>query len=79
MKPQTNVADMNSFIREGAAMEEKKETVQQIMIKVIDEMCDNYCKYPDMYVSKHPDTDEDLLEDLMYTEICSQCPLNRLC
>ena len=59
-------------------MEEKKETCHQIMISVVDEICDNYCKYPDMYVSKHPDADEDLLEDLMYTEICAFCPLNRL-
>ena len=60
-------------------MEEKKETCHQIMINVINEICDNYCKYPDMYVSKNPDADEDFLEDLMYTEICSKCPMNRLC
>ena len=60
-------------------MDGKKETVHQIMISVIDDICDNYCKYPEMYVNKHPDADEDLLEDLMYMEICANCPMNRLC
>ena len=59
-------------------MSEKKESCHQIMISVIDEICDKYCKYPDMYVSKNPDKEEDMLEDMMYTEICAYCPLNRL-
>ena len=61
------------------SMEEKKETVHQIMIKVIDEICDNYCKYPEMLLSKHPGEDEDMLEELLYDEYCAKCPLNRLC
>ena len=53
--------------------------VHQILIAVSDEICDKYCKYPDMYVNSHPDADADMLEDLMYTEICANCPLTRLC
>ena len=60
-------------------MKEMKETCHQIMISVIDDICENYCKYPDMYTSKNPDMDEDMLDDLLYTEICANCPMKRLC
>ena len=59
-------------------MDEKEQSCHQIMISVIDEICDKYCKYPDMYVSKNPDMEEDMLEEMMYTEICANCPMNRL-
>ena len=45
------------------------ETVHNILVEVIEEMCDKYCKYPDSY-------DED--DDMMYDERCNNCPLNKL-
>lgn len=60
-------------------MEEKKETVHEIMIKAIDEICDKYCKWPDMMQSKNPDKDEDMLDELLYDQYCAKCPLSRLC
>ena len=60
-------------------MEEKKESVHQIMIKVVNEICDNYCKWPDILVGKNPGEDEDMLEEMLYEQYCANCPLNRLC
>ena len=45
------------------------ETVYNIINSVVEEMCDKYCKYPDIY-------DED--DDKLYDEQCNNCPLNRL-
>lgn len=61
----------------GAA-EEGKNVCRQI-VEAVEEFCDCYCKYPDMYVSKDPDADVDMLEDHMYTEICVNCPMRKLC
>lgn len=60
---------------------ERKESCHQIMIKVVNEICDNYCKYSEMMVPKDPDPDSDMdmLEETLYLEYCSNCPLNRLC
>ena len=58
--------------------EEKKVTVIRMLTEISDEICDKYCKYPDMYLSKNPDMDPDLLEDTMYTEICANCPLSKV-
>ena len=44
-------------------MEDKK-----IIEKVKEEMCDGYCKYPEMI-----EEDEDEIAD-----VCANCPLNRL-
>ena len=60
-------------------MEEKKESVHQIMIKVVNEICDNYCKWPDILVGKNPGEDEDMLEEMLYEQYCANCPMNRLC
>ena len=58
-------------------MEEEKK-ITTILSEIADDICDNYCKYPDMYVPKNPGDDVDLLEETMYTEICAKCPLVRL-
>ena len=40
------------------------------------DICDNYCKYPTQYQMEHEDSEEAF--DLMTSEICAECPLNRL-
>ena len=55
-------------------MEDEKNICQQL-IAIADEFCDKYCKYPDMYLNKDPKADVDMLEETMYTEICSKCPM----
>lgn len=62
-------------------MKGKKESVHQILCWVVDEICDNYCKYADRMIPKDPDpeSDIDMLEETLYEEYCSNCPLNRLC
>ena len=59
--------------------EEKKQTVHQIMIDVIDEICDKYCKYPDMMIGKSAEQEPDMLEDMLYEQYCVNCPVNKLC
>lgn len=53
-------------------------TITKMLTMIADQICDNYCKYPDMYLSKNQDGDEDMLEDMMYTEICANCPLMKI-
>ena len=47
------------------------KTITQMIEKVAEEMCDKYCKYP----SEWDDADGEL-ED---SDICANCPLNKLC
>lgn len=47
---------------------EKQQTVSEIIEQVAAEICDQYCRYPDMYRGC-----EDIID--FY---CSDCPLNRL-
>lgn len=43
-------------------------TVTQQLDRIAEEICENYCKYPDQY----KDYDE------MLNDVCDGCPLNRL-
>lgn len=56
----------------------EKNTVTQELQNIVDEMCEKYCKYPAMYIGEHPGTEVDMLEDMMYQEICANCPLMRI-
>lgn len=47
--------------------------VTEIIEEVSDEMCNNYCKWPAMYVPEEHDG-----VDLYDSDICGNCPLNRL-
>ena len=58
--------------------EEPTKTITQILIEVQDEICEKYCKYPDMYIGKSQGDEVDMLEDTMYTEICATCPFRKL-
>lgn len=58
------------------AKEEKKVTVMNLLIEVADEICDKYCKYPE--IAKAETDDPDLAEDLLYEKYCGSCPLSKL-
>jgi hypothetical protein len=51
---------------------EEKKTVRDILEAVVDDMCQNYCKYPDNW-----DEEAEGVE-LSESDICANCPLNRL-
>ena len=59
-------------------MEPEKKTITFMLNEIVNEICDNYCKYPDMYVPKNLGDDVDMLEEIMYTEICAKCPFMRI-
>lgn len=46
-------------------------TVIEQISKVREEVCDNYCRYPD--IRKHGLISQETFED-----VCEYCPLNRL-
>lgn len=51
------------------------KSVTEIIEEIKCEMCDQYCKYPDIYNTRE-DSDEEY--DKMIAEVCDSCPLNRL-
>ena len=51
---------------------DKPKTVLEILEDIANDMCNNYCKYPDIY-----DEQKEGVE-LCESEICANCPLNRL-
>ena len=53
---------------EGQQMAEK--TATQIIEEVRDEMCNKYCKYPDLWNDENG--------ELCDSEECQNCPLNKL-
>ena len=61
-------------------MNEKNEqkTVTRMLQEIVDDICDNYCKYPPMMIPENPGDDVDMLEDMMYEQYCAKCPLVRL-
>lgn len=59
-------------------MDREKNTVIQELQTIVDEICEKYCKYPVMYIGENPGDEVDMLEDVMYQEICANCPLMRI-
>lgn len=51
-------------------MSDKRESVVNIIQEVIEEICDNHCKFPDQYSEEN--------EERLYEEHCDNCPLNKL-
>ena len=51
----------------------KRQIVTSIIQDVCDEMCDKYCKYPYEW-----DPEEHDGQELFDSEICANCPLNKL-
>lgn len=44
--------------------------------KIIEDVCDNYCKFPQTYLQRYNDTDD--ASYYMVEEVCQNCPLERL-
>ena len=51
-------------------MAEKQQTVTEMIQKAVEKMCDEYCKFPQMYTEEN--------EDKLYEEHCDGCVLNKL-
>ena len=54
-----------------------QEIIRQLN-EIADEICDNYCKYAEKMIPEKPGDDEDMLEEMLYDQYCSKCPLMRL-
>lgn len=48
-----------------------ESNVVAILQKIVEEICDDYCKYPDQYLNS-----DELIES--EDSPCNNCPLNRL-
>ena len=59
-------------------IKDQPETITRMLTMIVDQICDNYCKYPPMYLGEHQGEEEDMLEEMMYTEICANCPLMKI-
>lgn len=51
-------------------MEKKQKSIAQQLEEVTQEICDNYCKYPERYTAEEWDS--------VCEELCYKCPLNKL-
>ena len=56
-------------------MEEK--TIIMQLNEIVDEICDNYCKYAAQLLPKNPCDEVDALEEMLYEQYCANCPLTR--
>lgn len=53
-------------------------TVTEIMNEVIEDICDNYCKYPLIYKPARVCEIDDDYMGRMFQEKCENCPLRKL-
>ena len=51
-------------------------TCTQIIEEVSADICNNYCKYPDLWEKGEIEHSEDI--ELSESDICANCPLNKL-
>ena len=51
---------------------ERQKSISEILEEVKEQMCDDYCRYP-----RDWDEEGEGME-LIYSDICTNCPLNRL-
>lgn len=51
---------------------QKEKTIPQILEEVASEICDHYCKYPDIWDEEKEGV------TLIDSGICENCPLNKL-
>lgn len=56
--------------------EQKEKTVTELLQGIADEICENYCKYPEKCAAEKSDPDE--AEDLLYLNYCTNCPMSRV-
>ena len=50
--------------------------MQKKIEEVIEEMCDKYCKWPEIYLARYEDPD--IAHDVMLETECPDCPLSRI-
>jgi len=53
-----------------------EKTVMQILDEIETEICEKYCKYPDVCMTDVKDPDA--ADDLLYKKYCESCPFNRI-
>ena len=63
---------MNDLTYKG----EKCETITGVMERIVNEMCDDYCKWPKIYSQRY--TDPDMAHECMLYDKCRDCPLCKL-
>lgn len=51
-------------------------TVSKILCEVCDTICDNHCKFPEIYEQMYADEEEAF--EKLYAEKCENCVLNNL-
>ena len=51
-------------------------TISEQMDDIANEICERYCKYPE--IAKTETDDPDLADDLLYDKYCANCPLSKL-
>ena len=59
--------------RLSSGEESREKTITEQMGAIIDEICNNYCKYPEACMSEREDLDA--AEALLYETYCAKCPL----
>jgi len=52
------------------------ERITKQLEKIAEEICDNYCKFPQEYNSRTDDPDKNW--ELLSKEKCENCPLNKM-
>lgn len=62
----------------GSERDNKPTPITRILIEVIDEICDHYCKYQASMIPENPGDEVDMLEDMLYEQYCANCPLTKL-
>ena len=46
------------------------------VVRIVEDVCDNYCKYHDIYQARYEDPDVAMTE--MQNDVCCKCPLSDL-
>lgn len=54
----------------------KEKSVTELLEDIAQEICDRFCKYPE--IAKTEVGDPDLADDFLYDKYCAKCPLSRL-
>ena len=60
----------------GKPKEPGEKTVTELLTWIEEQICDNYCKYWDVCMSKCKDPED--AEQMLYEQYCATCPLSRL-
>ena len=69
--PENQAKRLAAYAKLAVAAEEKK-TISQKLEDIANDFCDNYCKYPEKW-----DEEKEGCE-LCESEICAECPINKL-